>query len=54
MTAYRVTVTLQGFAPVSKTYRTAEKALRNVAKVVGHPTRPVVTIEPIVITEPGA
>ena len=54
MTAFRVTVTLPGFAPVSKTYRTAEKAILNAGKVISHPTRPVVTIEPIVITEPGA
>jgi len=54
MWEFRVTVTLPGFKPISKRYATVEKAIRNAAKVVVHPTGPVVTVERVLITEPGA
>ena len=51
---FRVTVTVAGFEPVSRLYRTAAKAIKNAAKVVDHAARPMITIEPVLITEPGA
>lgn len=54
MWGYRVTVTVDGHDPVSITYRTPEKAIKNAGKVIAHATKPVIMIEPVIITEPGA
>lgn len=54
MWEYRVTVRLPGYAPVSKRYASLEKTIKNVAKVIDHPSAPTITIEPVLITEPGA